>query len=62
MPSIWGEDGEQKAMKENLHCVESHEAESALFFWDHKSGGPESGPRATPFGSTKSYEGGSALC
>ena len=32
MPSIWGEDGEKKAMKENLHCVESHEAESALFF------------------------------
>ena len=39
MPSLWGEDGEKKAMKENLHCVESHEAESALFFWDHKSGG-----------------------
>ena len=39
----------KKAMKENLHCVESHEAESALFF-----GGPRvgsTGPRATDFGS-----------
>ena len=39
MPSIWKEDGERKAMKENLHCVESHEAESALFFGSLESGG-----------------------
>ena len=32
MPSIWGRMEKKKAMKDNLHCVESHEAESALFF------------------------------
>ena len=39
MPSLWGEDGEKEAMKENLHCVESHEAKAALFFGGLESGG-----------------------
>ena len=30
---------EKKATKENLHCVESHEAESALVFGGLESGG-----------------------
>ena len=58
MPSIWGEDGEKKAMKENLHCVESHEAESALFFGGLESGGLQGPGRM----EKKSYEGESALC
>ena len=39
MPSLWGEDGEKEAMKESLHCVESHEAKAALFFGRLQSGG-----------------------
>ena len=39
MPSLWGGDGGKEAMKENLHCVESHEAEAALFFGGLQSGG-----------------------
>ena len=31
LPSFLGEDREKEAMTENLHCVDSHEAESALF-------------------------------
>ena len=40
-------------MKENLHCVESHEAESALFFWDHKSGGAR--VHGQPFSDLEKY-------
>ena len=39
MPSLWGEDREKEAMKENLHCVDSHEAEAALFFGSLEAGG-----------------------
>ena len=38
IPGLWKENGEKEAMKEGLHCVESHEAKAALFF-----GGPQSG-------------------
>ena len=38
MPSLWKENGEKEAMKEGLHCVESHEAKAALFFGRQQSG------------------------
>ena len=38
MPSLRKENGEKEAMKEGLHCVESHEAKVALFFGRQQSG------------------------
>ena len=38
IPGLWKENGEKGAMKEGLHCVESHEAKAALFFGRLQSG------------------------
>ena len=44
IPGLWKENGEKEAMKESLHCIESHEAKTALFFGRQQSGGLQ-GPR-----------------
>ena len=61
-PKHRGEEGEKKATKENLHCFEATKQNLHCLSAVHESGGLESGPRATAFGSKKSYEGESALC
>ena len=33
IPGLWQDNREKEAMKEDLHCVESHAAKAALFFW-----------------------------